>query len=456
MQPSLAWVPMRWPSDWRDPALLSLLKGSPINCLVLDWAAANANNTLAEAARAAGLAIVGLLGAQAEAPVVAAAELAGLAALGSAEPVQTRLPVIPWEEKSRLRWDSASPVLAASDGVWPGVQLGQGEEAGPTGLPWIDSNGWWLRLARARAPEKVCWVAAEPPADASFIRASHYALALADTYAHGGRLLLSLDPKLRAGLAARNESALDMWKAIMAALAFFTTHEEWAGLEPQGTIGVISSFAGEDEDFSGEILNLLARRGVPYRVYPKERAAAARFDGLLGIIYADRSAPEAALGARLQHFMENGGLLIAGAKWPNKPAVPSGTDVYRRFDVHKIGKGRLAVSKEDPADPFLVAGDAQLLLSFRNVPVRLFNTGTLNTFYTGTADGRRAMLHIINYAMRRFGHPASVAFTGKFRTAKMWTPEGPAKALDLAPTLDGGIEVHLPAFNLYAAVELEA
>jgi hypothetical protein len=31
----------------------------------------------------------------------------------------------------------------------------------------------------------------------------------------------------------------------------------------------------------------------------------------------------------------------------------------------------------------------------------------------------------------------------------------PAARLDLAPTMEGGVEVHLPPFDLYAAIELE-
>jgi hypothetical protein len=58
--------------------------------------------------------------------------------------------------------------------------------------------------------------------------------------------------------------------------------------------------------------------------------------------------------------------------------------------------------------------------------------------------------------MRPFGHPVSAAFTTKYRQAEMWSPGLPMKPLELSPTLDGGVEVHLPPFNVYAAIELEA
>lgn len=457
MFPTPVWVPMRWPAEWRDPALLDLLRSTPVNCLILDWTDPKTYEGVVGPARAAGLALIGLIPPKADArAAAAAAEAMELTAIAGEQPVSSRLPFIHWAEKSRLDWSAPAPALAAADGVWPGVQLSErGTDAGPTGLPWIDSNGWFIRLARVRS-DKPLWLSYAPPETADFIRPSSYALAIADAAAHGGQWVLALDPKLRAALADRGGIALDTWKTITEALAFFKAHADWRELAPLGSMGVVSSFSGDDEYFAGEILNLLARRGVPYRIFLKDHAATAPFQSLRGIVYADQEPPAEPIRKRLLAFVQTGGLLLAGAKWPDKSGAPS-SDNYRRFNVFKIGKGRLAVAKDDAPDPYLVAGDAQLLLSYRNAPLRLFNTGTLNSFYTGSADGRRAVLHIINYAMRQFGHPVSVSFKRRYRAARIVTLGAQTPSpLEMRSTLDGGIEVHLPPFPIYAAVELEA
>jgi hypothetical protein len=339
----------------------------------------------------------------------------------------------------------------ALEGVWPGVQMGQGGQAAPTGPPWVDSNGWRLRLERARKPGEAPLVAADPPAENPFLRPSSYALAMADAFAHGGRWLVTLTPKLASDLAAKTDAAIDNWKTIAAALAFFHARRDWHSLAPVCTVGVLSSFAGEDADHAGELLNLLARRGVGYRVLLRDRPAA--LEGLRAVVFADHAVPEPAQQRKLMAFVEAGGLLLAPANWPVKPAASAGLDTYRRFQLFRAGKGRLAVSTETVQDPYLVAGDAQLLLSHRHAPVKLFNAGTLMWNYTRSDN--RAVLHIVNYAMRSFGHPVSLALAHRYKSARIATLEGAPAALELHPAA-GGVEIHLPRFGVYAAIELEA
>lgn len=408
-------VPMRWPAEWREPAMLDLLQDTPVNCLVVDSAA---DAVLAEA-RKRGLALATIAGN-------GSAQAAGIT------PVRT------------------------TDGVWPGIQWSSAQSAGPTGAPWVDSNGWRVRLARARAHEGAPWVTADPPKDQDFIRSANYALAIADTYAYGGRWVVSLDAKLRAGLAARGEIALDFWKAIAGSLSFFHAHRNWAQFEPVAPMAVVSSFSGPDEDFASEILNLLARRGAAYRVLLKEYAEGASLEALRAIVYADAEPPAPGLAKKLDAFARSGGMLIAGSKFRVGEGTPAGTDVYGRYHLHAVGKGRIAVARDESPDPFIVAGDAQLLLSHRYDPVRFFNAGTLVSYLTVSADGNRAVLNIVNFALRQFGHPVSIAFPRAYRSARMWTlgAAGP-KPLETHPAEDG-IELHLPAFGVFAAIELEA
>jgi len=90
---------MRWPAGWNAPSALTLLKGTCINYLLMDKSATHD-------------------------PVAAEAQRNGIS-VGSL--------------------DSLPPGVSLVSGEWPGIQLSAAGKvdtvaAGPTGLPWVDSN----------------------------------------------------------------------------------------------------------------------------------------------------------------------------------------------------------------------------------------------------------------------------------------------------------------------------
>src|ERR1035438_4051252 len=113
---NLQWTPMRWPAAWKSAELLNLLKDTPINCLVLDTGADLA--VVADQAKQRGLAVT-------------AGQTMG---------------------------------VKITKGEWPGVAIdsGDGASAGPTGVPWLDSNSWKIRLENALHPDTECWIDAAP------------------------------------------------------------------------------------------------------------------------------------------------------------------------------------------------------------------------------------------------------------------------------------------------------
>ena len=168
---------------WHEPSALDVLQDTPIDCLVVTWAAglpADAEQwstaaPLVEAARRRNVAVVGWVdGAGDHRQALAAAKTAGLAAVairgfrGGAD-----IPVIAWSEREDVPWDSPAPAVAIAGNVWPGVNMSQGgsaADAGPTSLPGLDSNGWFIQLARARLRSPL-WVAFDPPGRGeSFLR----------------------------------------------------------------------------------------------------------------------------------------------------------------------------------------------------------------------------------------------------------------------------------------------
>jgi hypothetical protein len=272
-------VPMRWPGGaaWQTPAALSLLEGTPINCLLLT---PGQPEGFVSIAKSRGL------------TVFDAGKLPGT-------------------------------VAAPEEPVWPGVKLGRrGEaEAGPTGPPWVDSNGWRCMLTRAKSPGKPVWVLAEPPADLS-VSAGAYAVAVADAAAYGGRWVVTLDPSTEADLLRKDAAAVERWAETMRAVRFFEQHKSWRELPVAARFGVVSDFEGPNEFIAQELLNLAPRRYLSCRVIHLPRTTAASLEGLKGVIWADEKAPAGATLGLLDGFVTAGGLLIvpSSAAWGRKEA----------------------------------------------------------------------------------------------------------------------------------------
>ncbi|MGB9605136.1 MAG: hypothetical protein ACPL88_04570, partial [Bryobacteraceae bacterium] len=254
----------------------------------------------------------------------------------------------------------------------------------------------------------------------------------------------------------RPERAVSILRAISSALDFFERHQCWRSLPVRAALGVLSDYAGEHRHVAEEILNLLARRHVPFRVLDKRAPARLRLQGLKALIYPDPDPPPQALKRRLLAFVHEGGLLIAGPEWRAPTGTSGSEDVHRRFQVFFTGKGRIAIAREPFTDPYLAALDAHLLLGRRHDPIRLWNGGSLNAHYLADADGKGAVVQLVNYSTRRAAHPVTLGVSAGFRRALFWQlgADRPSP-LEILPAPQG-IEVPLPEFEVYGAIELEA
>ena len=451
------WVPMRW--QWDDPALLAILDQTPVNCLVVDWTAGRqqALAPLIAKGKAAGLAFVGMVTGGDQAALFASARAAGLdAVIAEGAAPGAPLPVLPLCERAKAPWQSSSPILAIKDNVWPGVALAQGgadAESGPTASPWIDSNAWFLRLAGVRAPSKTCWLLFEPPGPAEVVVAERYARAVADAGSCGGRWVVSLDQSLRAGLAAKEPRAAETWKTLVSALAFFEAHRGWTALEPQGVVGVISDFTGPNEMVGNELLNLIGRRNLPYRIIEKSSAEAASLAGFKALVAVDEEAPPAALQRKLLAFVEQGGVLQASQSWKSAGGVATGQD-HPRIEIRQLGKGKLAITKSDAPDPYMVARDIHVLLGRAEDLTRYYNIEAFISSYAASRDGKRALFQATNFSQRMSDDRVSIWFRSRYRAAQLWTIGSAAASSAVLQPENGGVLVQVPGMKTYAAIEL--
>jgi hypothetical protein len=483
-------VPLRWPSGpleiarreksagfdaqirqtlerWHDPAALEFLKGTAIDCIVISWAAGLATDAeqqrtaapLIEAAKRLNLAVVGWVDGTADHnSAIAAAKAAGLTAVAIHElRGNSDFPVIAWCERTDVPWDSTAPAVAIGGNVWPGVAASSGggsSSAGPTGVPWLDSNGWYIQMARARLKAPL-WVVFDPPAAPAVVPAQSYVKAICDSETAGGRWVIALDDKLRADLAAGNAAG---WKDIAAAAGFFEAHPDWKSYRSLGLVGVVSDFEGANFDLSGEILNLMARRDLLFRVIWKSQAIEKPLSGLKALVYADAKPPEPAVRRKITAFVEQGGLLVAGREW-GKAGVPTPPDFETQFDVFAVGKGRLAIAKEAIDDPYQLAAETQLLLSHRNDLVKIYNSPSAGcTRYTASPDGRTALLQCLSYADSRWAGLRTIWVRERYPSTRLWTLDAPAAALEAHPSEEyTGVEYRVPekATQAYLALEFE-
>lgn len=404
------WTPMRWPNAWKDPGALSLLQGTAIDYLLI-----GKDQDLA--------------------PVRDRARQMGIH-VADPEALPSGISII--------------------KGEWPGVKMSRGGgaelTAGPTGVPWVDSNGWAIRLAAALDPGAAVWVDAPPPDNARPSAAS-YLVAMADSAAYGGRWILSLDNQLSPAIAAQRPEALAAWKKMAATAAFFSAHQSWSGYAPRALVGVVSDFSGPNEFFSRELLNLLGRAGLHYIALPKTRLAPDAFGGLRALIYPDSDAPSANLRNHVTSFVQAGGLLVAAPRWGDVPGTPSKSGEDPRYAIRTLGRGRIALAKADPDDPYLWTNDAALLVSHRYDLVRFWNGGATGSFYT-MAPEKHAVVHLLFYA-NRGPDSASVRIAGRYRTVTASTVEHPQLPKVEAEFQSEAVEVHLPQVPQYVALELE-
>jgi hypothetical protein len=363
-------------------------------------------------------------------------------------------------DKRGVSGRSPSGFVGDIEAVWPGMRplrLGHGIDAvsGATARPWIDSNAWYVRLARTLFEPDALWLTFEPPDTGQTVAEAAYVQAIADTGIFGARWAVSLDPHLRTGLLDRRPLALETWAGIGRGLAFFERHRAWTSYRPEGQLGVVSDFAGANEFPSFEVLNLLARQSSAYRVLEKSRALRTPLEGLDSVLYVDEAPPERELVERLYAFAEEGGVLITPPGWEARGQRDDEVGI-RRFRVFRHGRGRVAVAREPAADPQVLAEDAQLLTSHRHDRVRVFNLGT-GQFHCATRDdGQAGVVHAFDFPTPYRRGAVTVWFRHPWAAARAWTVGAPDAAPAERAAVEDGVEFHLPPVPVYSALEVSA
>lgn len=484
-------VPMRWPCGpleierggrrgdlasvereclelWSRPEALALVDDTPVSALVVPWADGSpgdeaqhrALGPLVTAARERGLAVIGGAGDEADlGSAAAAAQAAGLDALATESgDAATGFPVLRFRERGFAEV-SPGDFLGVTGNPWPGLKtsaVGAYDAwTGPTGPPWIDSNAWYVRLARDLVSPRATWLWLDPPEDEPPPSAASYEQAVADAAVYGGRWVVSLDRQLRAGLSGDRPEARGTWGRIARSLSFFEEHCEWTALRPGGPLGVISDYADVNEFISFEVVNLLSRRNILFRVLEKDQAGEASLDELATVLYLDETPPHPDLVRKLYTFAEQGGTLIRPPGW-EEPGSGEDAVSYPGFRVSRHGSGRVVVAREALVDPFFVVESVFGLTPHARDWLRVFNPGVSQFHYAASEDGRAAVLHVLRHSRRNFETHTSVWFRRRWASARRWGLDSETPAPAEREPRPPGVEFHLPAVSVYCALEVSA
>jgi len=442
------WVPVRWP--WTAPESLELLKDSPVNCLLIDWAGSEPARPLLAEARKRGVVTLAVVYPKSE-PVQASrdaieAGFQGIVLEGDfpddgAAKVRKALDgrkatVIELTSRLHMRMGSAAEVLGTYQGVWPGIQiLADGTaKGGPTGSPWIDTNTGFLRAAHAWSNATI-WIANRPP-EKVVVTTRRYLQVISDAAMSGGRWVVALDPDLTARLDKREPDAMKTWAGISGLLRFLESHKEWRGLRTSGKLLVIQN-ADSGSLLSGGILDMIAVKHTPVRPVTTDRLNADSLKDVTMAVNVDPSALSDEDKALLRSFTRGGGTLLSGP--------PGWKQDFKPDQVTLDEKQLLRIND--------IWKEVNQMIGRSNLGARLFNVSTMLSNLLSEPGSEAVTVHLVNYSEYPVEWVA-VHTLGQYKNVRLYTPEGGEKSLEPYKTDEGGTGVDIPSLSVWATLRL--
>jgi hypothetical protein len=429
------WVPARW--NTAEPKSLEIVSETPVNCLLLEEK--NWQPVFVKAAAEKNIVTLGIVHPSSEALETArraiSAGLKGVVLEGDFEPdlaarirsfaQDMKAAVIEMGLRYRMPLDSSIPVVGTVQGVWPGIQLETegSTKAAPSGAPWINTNTGFLRFARA-ATSSTIWVGVTPPSGSNW-RVERYLQAIGDAAMSGARWVVALDSDFESRLLAREARALKDWQRIGTHLKFFEDHKEWRSLQPHGLLAIVQD-TSSGALLSGGILDMIAVKHTPVRPIPTRILKADLMQGAQMAVNVDPESLTQQQRDALRAFTRSGGTLLSG---------PPG------WKFPSLKEGQITLPDEEVKTLDNIWKDLNSMTGRRNLGARLFNVSSMLSNLLSTPDGKQLILHLVNYS----DYPVesiTVHVLGNYKRARLLTPEGVQKDLEVYPVEEGtGIDI---------------
>jgi hypothetical protein len=433
------WVPMQWKTA--DPATVDLLKGGPVNCILVGrqhW-----SPQLIDAAKRQSVAVLAVI-TPADPPEDAKRALAmnfdGIVLEGDFEKspvVGATVPVIELPSRARMRFDGV-PVAGTYEGVWPGI-LAEEEGAtksAPSGAPWINTNSGFLRFVAAAAGSVPVWISNDPPKN-TVVTGERYMQAVADAAIVGARWVLNFDDEWMKRFYSRDAVVLKEWAGVTRLLSYFEQHREWRNMRPLSQLAIV-----QDVDsgalLSGGVLDMIAVKHTPVRTVPTRKLSETAMEGAQMAVNVSPSSLTDSQREALRTFARKGGTMLSGpASWKFPSPKP----------------GEITLSDEDVKTLDEIWREVNNMTGRRNLGARLFNVSSMLSNMIESEDGSKALIHLVNYS----GYPVdnvTVHMMGKYKSATLLTPGAQPRKIDIYP-LEEGCGVDVDSVGVLATLLLE-
>jgi hypothetical protein len=444
------WVPVRW--RWLETKTLDLLRGTPVNCLLIDWDSQQKIRAAAFAAAAAekGIATLAVIRPAVDPSEPARdaihAKFTGVVLEGdflkeSADRVKAAIspsPVIEFTLRSHMPLGSGAPIVGTYQGVWPGIPVMEdgAAKAGPSGSPWINTNAGFLRAARAFGDSTI-WIANLPPPK-SAISPENYAQVIGDAAMVGARWVLALDDDLARRLHEGDKAALDRWSRITHQLDFYESHREWRAFRPYARLAVVQGIS-DGALLSGGILDMMGARHTPVLIIPPDRLHPGTLSSASMAVDVDAASLTPEQRDILKAFTRAGGTLLTGpADWKESAAT----------EPDQITLDDKQTKRLDD-----IWHDINSMIGRGNLGARLFNVSSMLSNLLVSPDGKQVLIHLVNYSNYAVDS-VTVHVLGDFRAATLYRPESPEKKLETYKAEDG-TGADIDSVNVSATLRLE-
>ena len=323
------------------------------------------------------------------------------------------------------------------------------EVSSPTAQPWIDTNLALIRVEQRahRTQIPLYTFSWSDLAQQRALTGLDYSVAVAEAGAFHADLVLQLDKHLQQGLARHEPEAWALWNQVRSVLRFL----------PDPTAGALAAASNvavvvDHLDSGDEVLNLLSRHNIPFRVFLAEDLRSAELQGVDILIVFAR--PDRESAERINGLAAHGTTVVlvdAHDRFPWQSSQPD--RVNEHTTSFAVGTGRVLELSEAVTDPETFAQDIRRLLGKRNAQLNIWNGLTTIAVPYQEHDGTLRVIEFVNYA----GDPlqVQVQVKGSFTSIHYESPEHGC-CQSLAPVKhDGFTEFVIPELRIAGRVHLQ-
>jgi hypothetical protein len=330
------------------------------------------------------------------------------------------------------------------------------EVSSPTAQPWIDTNLALIKVQQRSHPGQLplysfSWNGSKNgsnPGQQLPITPTDYSLAVAEACSFQADLILELEEGLQRALSEQDSQAKIFWKQVRSYVDFCAPTAKQA-LEAAANVAVVV----DDLDTNDEVMNLLARHNIPFKVFLPSDLRVANFEAFNVVVVFAKRDPTAY--KRIGNLAARGKTVVvvdAHGTYPWQTHVP--VRVNEHTVSYAVGKGKVLELSEPVIDPETFAQDIRRLLGKQLVLMNLWNGLTTIAVPYRVPGGTLQVLNLVNYAAEPVR--VQVQVKGSFSAIRYEAP-GQECCKSLVPVKhDGFTEFVIPDLMIAGRVHLKA